>query len=121
MSWRCWPKRREWVNGMREDLTKAMAEIVGKDNVSDRLVDRICYSRDCGPDPAGTPAVIVRPSSTEEVARVLRWANGHRHALYTRGRATTFLGSGVKEGVILLETTRMNRIERIDTAAGYVD
>jgi len=106
---------------MHEDLRGAMARIVGEENVSDRFVDRLCYSRDCGPDPAGIPAIVVRPGSTEEVSSVLRWANERGHAVYTRGRATTFLGSGVKDGVILLEMTRLNRIERIDIRAGYVD
>jgi FAD/FMN-containing dehydrogenase len=105
---------------MRENVATALAAIVGPEHVSDRLVDRLCYSRDCGPDKAGIPGVVVRPATTEEVSAIVRWANDHRHPLYTRGRATTFLGSGVKDGVILLETTRMNRVERIDTAARLV-
>ena len=102
------------------ELREALAAIVGEANVTDRLADRICYSRDCGPDKAGIPAVVVRPDSTEEVARIVQWANENDHPIYTRGRATTFLGSGVKDDVILLETTRMNRIEAIDTQAGIV-
>jgi glycolate oxidase len=105
---------------MRENVAAALAAIVGPEHVSDRRVDRLCYSRDCGPDKAGIPSVVVRPATTEEVSAIVRWANDHRHPLYTRGRATTFLGSGVKDGVILLETTRMNRVERIDTAARLV-
>ena len=105
---------------MGHDLRDALARIVGEKYVSDRMADRLCYSRDCGPDKAGIPAAIVRPESTEEVAAVVRWANEHDHAIYTRGRATTFLGSGVKDGVVLIETTRMNRIEAIDLGGGYV-
>ncbi len=102
------------------ELRAELANIVGDANVTDRLADRICYSRDCGPDDAGIPAVVVRPESTEQVVNIVRWANEHAHSIYTRGRATTFLGSGVKEGVILLETTRMNRIEHVDIQAGFV-
>ena len=50
---------------MGEKLAGALAAIVGKEHVSDRFVDRLCYSRDCGPDKAGVPAVVVRPSTTE--------------------------------------------------------
>jgi len=105
---------------MGSDVRAALAAIVGEANVSDKLADRLCYSRDCGPDLAGIPAVIVRPESTKEVSAIVCWANDAGHPLYTRGRATTFLGSGVKEGVVLLETTRMNRIEAVDRAAGTV-
>jgi glycolate oxidase len=105
---------------MDHDVRKALATVVGEAHVSDRMADRLCYSRDCGPDQAGIPAVIVRPGSTEEVVAIVKWANEHRRPIYTRGRATTFLGSGVKDGVILLETTRMNRVETVDLEAGYV-
>ncbi|MCK5828045.1 FAD-binding oxidoreductase, partial [Candidatus Bipolaricaulota bacterium] len=105
---------------MELDVKGALAAIVGDEHVSDRMADRICYSKDCGPDKAGIPAVVVRPKSTEEVSSIVRWANEHRHPIYTRGRATTFLGSGVKDDVIMLETTRMDRIETIDLEAGYV-
>jgi FAD/FMN-containing dehydrogenase len=105
---------------MGSDAREAMAAIVGEKNVSDRMADRLCYSRDCGPDKAGIPAMVVRPGSTEDVVKIVQWANANGRPLYTRGRATTFLGSGVKEGVILLETTRMNRIEAVDYSAGVV-
>jgi len=105
---------------MGSDVRAALAEIVGEANVSDKLADRLCYSRDCGPDKAGIPAVVVRPESTEEVSAIVRWANETGYPLHTRGRATTFLGSGVKEGVVLLETTRMNRITNVDRSAGVV-
>ena len=55
---------------MSEQLKVALAAIVGEENVSDRQVDRLCYSRDCGPDPAGIPAAVVRPASTDEVAAI---------------------------------------------------
>ena len=105
---------------MGHDVREALAAIVGDKHVSDRMADRICYSRDCGPDKAGIPAVVVRPNSTEEVSAIVQWANEHRHPIYTRGRATTFLGSGVKDDVIMLETTRMDRIGTVDLEAGYV-
>ncbi|MFC2082941.1 FAD-binding oxidoreductase [Candidatus Bipolaricaulota bacterium] len=105
---------------MEHDARAALTKIVGAQYVSDRMADRVCYSQDCGPDKAGIPAVIVRPDSTEEVTAIVEWANEHDVPIHTRGRATTFLGSGVKDDVILIETTRMNRIETIDLGAGYV-
>ena len=105
---------------MHRDIKGKLAAIVGERYVTASMVDRICYSRDCGPDKAGIPDVVVRPGSTEEVAAIVRLANEANKPIYTRGRGTTFLGSGVKDGVILLDTTRMDRIERVDLQAGYV-
>ncbi len=105
---------------MLETLSGKLAGIVGAKHVTDSLVDRVCYSRDCGPDKAGVPAVVVRPGSTEEVVSLVKAARESGYQIYTRGRATTFLGSGVKEGVVVLDTTRMNRIRTIDLNAGIV-
>ena len=105
---------------MLENLGGKLAEIVGAEHVTDSLVDRVCYSRDCGPDRAGIPALVVQPGSTEEIGSLVRLANDLGFQIHTRGRATTFLGSGVKEGVVVLDTTRMNGITKIDLEAGYV-
>ena len=105
---------------MCSDVKKALTDIVSERYVTDSMADRICYSRDCGPDKAGIPGCVVRPGSTEEVAEIVRLANRLGKPIFTRGRGTTFLGSGIKDGVILLDTTRMNQIEEINVEAGYV-
>ncbi len=102
------------------DVTEALAEIVGAAHVTDAPVDRICYSRDCGPDPAGVPAVVVRPGSGAEVSEVLKLANSLQVPLFVRGRATAFLGTGVQTGSIVLETTRMHQVSQVDTNANWV-
>lgn len=108
------------MRAMSSSARDALAAIVGEGNVSDILVDRICYSRDCGPDRAGIPGLVVRPGRTEEVAAIVRLANELRMPLFVRGRATAFLGSGVTTGSIVMETTRLDRIDRVDAAAGWV-
>ena len=105
---------------MDKNIKESLAAIVGERYVSDHMVDRICYSRDCGPDKAGVPDAVVRPGSTEEVAAIVRLANKVKKPIYTRGRGTTFLGSGVRDGEIIIETTRMNKITKVDLQAGYV-
>ena len=46
------------------------------------------YRQDRAADPsAGTPMAVVRPTRTEEVQAVLRWASRHRIAVVPRGRA----------------------------------
>jgi alkyldihydroxyacetonephosphate synthase len=64
------------------------------------------------------PAAVVRPSSTEEVAAVLRWAHDTRTPVVPFGG-----GSGVSGGAeavarsISLDVTRMNRILGVDRDA----
>jgi FAD/FMN-containing dehydrogenase len=96
------------------ELKQQLEKLVGAENVCDEMAERICYSRDCGPDKAGIPDIVVKPGSTEEVAEVVKLANKIKKAVYTWGRATTFLGSGVPQGCILLSTTRLNKILKID-------
>ncbi len=63
----------------------------------------------------GTAAALVRPLSTEEVSRVLRYAHEHRLPVTTRGAGTNLVGSAVPRGNgILLDLSLMNRILEID-------
>ena len=96
------------------ELKQQLEKLLGAENVCDEMAERICYSRDCGPDKAGIPDIVVKPGSAEEVAEVVKLANKIKKAVYTWGRATTFLGSGVPQGCILLSTTRLNKILKID-------
>lgn len=96
------------------ELKEQLVKLLGSDNVCDEMAERICYSRDCGPDKAGIPDIVVKPGNTEEIAVVIRLANKIKKPVYTWGRATTFLGSGVPQGCILLTTTRLDKILKVD-------
>ena len=84
------------------ELTERLVEICGPRRVSDRMADRICHTRDCGPSPGGVPAVVVRPQNTDEVTAIVRLANELETPIFIWGRSTTFIGAGVPEGCILL-------------------
>lgn len=98
---------------MNEILTKLM-DICGPARVSDKLADRICYTRDCGPSPGGIPSWIVRPTSTAEVAAIVQAANEFQTPIFIWGRSTTFIGNGIREGCILMAMDLMDEIEKID-------
>ena len=53
------------------DILSKLVDICGSARVSDKLADRICYTRDCGPSPGGIPSWIVRPTSAEEVSAIV--------------------------------------------------
>jgi len=96
------------------DLTERLAAICGAEYVSDKLVDRICHTRDCGPTPGGIPAVIARPRTTEQVSAIVRVANDLAVPIFIWGRSSTFIGHGIREGCILMGLDLMNAVEKID-------
>ena len=62
-----------------------------------------------------TPEAVVLPSSTEEVAGIIRWANKTKTPLVIRGAGSGVCGGAMPvPGCIVLETTRLDRIIRID-------
>lgn len=75
------------------------------------------YRQDRAADPhAGTALAVVRPTRTEEVQAVLRWATGHQIAVIPRGAGTGLSGGATAlDGAIVLSTERMRDIT-VDTA-----
>jgi glycolate oxidase len=96
------------------ELVGSLAAICGAEYVSDKLVDRICHTRDCGPTPGGVPAVIVRPRTTEQVSEIVRLANRECMPIFIWGRSSTFIGHGIREGCILMGLDLMNKIIDVD-------
>jgi alkyldihydroxyacetonephosphate synthase len=100
--------------------------------VSDDAADRVAYARDLWPRHhlavrAGNvaehrPGAIVWPESTDEVARIVRWANETGTALVPFGA-----GSGVCAGilptsdVVVVDLKRMARWRRFDPQAPLLD
>ena len=70
------------------------------------------YRQDRAADPAaGTPLAVVRPTRTEEVQAVLRWATAHRIAVVPRGAGTGLSGGATAvDGGIVLSTEKMRDI-----------
>jgi glycolate oxidase len=64
---------------------------------------------------AGTPLAVVRPTTTEQVRTVLRWASAHRVPVVPQGARTGLSGgANAVDGAVLLSMIRMNRIVEID-------
>src|SRR3954470_24515849 len=62
------------------------------------------------------PDAVVHPANAEEVSAILKLANRSRFAVFPRGAGSGFTGGALpRGGGIVLVTTRMNRILRIDT------
>lgn len=96
------------------DLRTELISLVGQDNFSDDIVDRLTYSRSSSAEEAGTPLYVVRPRSTQEVSQILKTANRHHIPVYVWGRGTIFVASGVKDDCVMIDMTNMDRILKMD-------
>ncbi|MEM0232759.1 MAG: FAD-binding oxidoreductase [Candidatus Nezhaarchaeales archaeon] len=93
----------------------ALKEIVGPENVIDSKPALLIYSKDASPMRGKVPIAVVRPSSTEEVQRIILWANETRTPLYPRSGGTSLWGAiPVVEGSVVVDLSRMNRVINID-------
>jgi glycolate oxidase len=100
---------------LKPELIKELAAIVGSENVTTELQDLLCYSYDAT-QMEFIPDAVVHPANALEVSAILALANRHRFPVFPRGAGSGFTGGSLpKAGGIVLVTTRMNRILRIDS------
>jgi glycolate oxidase len=94
---------------------KTLKELVGDGNCSIAKEDLACYAYDAT-RAIHLPDAVVFPSCTREVAAVIRLANEAGFYVIPRGSGSGTTGGAlpVKGGVVLV-TTRLNRILKIDT------
>jgi len=99
---------------MQQTRASELADIVGKDAVLTAPEDRMLYEYD-GSVERATPDAIVFPSTTEEVARLVLWANEHEMPIVPRGAGTGLSGGAIAvEGGLMMGFSRMKKIVEID-------
>ena len=92
-----------------------LASIVGAENILTEKQDLLCYSYDAT-QMEFLPDAVVHPANADEVSAVLKLANRCGFPVFPRGAGSGFTGGALpKGGGVVLVTTRMNRILRIDT------
>ena len=97
-----------------EDI-KALAAVVGADNVLYGSQISADYSHDELGDIQRMPDALVRVRSTEQVSSVMKYAWERNIPVTVRGSGTGLVGSAVAlEGGILMEMTAMNKILSLD-------
>ena len=96
-------------------VIQGLAAIVGAENMLTEKQDLLCYSYDAT-QMEFLPDAVVHPANADEVAAVLKLANRYGFPVFPRGAGSGFTGGALpKAGGVVLVTTRMNRILRIDT------
>jgi len=99
---------------MDSHIIKALQEIVGADQVSTERADLICYSYDATQQKF-LPDVVVHPSTTDQISRIMKLANESRTPVFPRGAGSGFTGGSLPtRGGIVMTTEKMDRILEID-------
>ncbi|MFO7601464.1 MAG: FAD-linked oxidase C-terminal domain-containing protein [Candidatus Desulfacyla sp.] len=95
---------------MDDGVKRSLIDIVGPENFTDDLIDRVAYSYDAS-DNDHRPEAAVWPANTEQVSRILILANEAGFPVIPRGAGTGLAGSAVPAlGGLVMDLCRMNRI-----------
>ncbi len=100
-------------------LIADLESIVGKENVSENIFDRIAYAADAqGPDIAKEkiPVAVVRPGSSAEVSKIMEYANRNILPVIVHGTGSVFKGGThpKRSGSIILNTSRLRNFEMFE-------
>ncbi len=113
------PKSREGEIGLTVDnlneVKEKLIDAVGSDWVSDNPADLSAYGRDFTTFSGERPNILVMPSSTEEVQKVIRLA--YEHGIPMVPQTTGFNHGGLtvsRKGGILLDLRRMDNLCSVD-------
>ena len=92
-----------------------LAKIVGKENVSDADADLLKYSSDHSLVQPGAPDFVVCPTDSEQISKILKLANEQNVPVVPVSSQEHFNGGAIpKQGGILLDLSKMNKILEID-------
>jgi len=96
-----------------EGVLNQLVQIVGEDNHITRVADQFTYVFGSSNNHI-TPDILVRPSSTDEISKIMRIAYEEEIPVLTKGAGTSLCPSFVsmKAGIIL-DMARMNRVRAI--------
>jgi len=92
-----------------------LREIVGPENFSADPEVLSAYSRDFSLVPAGVPNYLVKPKTVQEVQKIVQLANKSKLPVVPTSSLVHFNGAAIpKQGGVVVDLTRMNRILEID-------
>ncbi len=103
---------------LEQTLIEQLEAVAGKENVLTGKVDLVAYSYDATADlPRQAPDVVVLPTNSEMVQKIVNLARTNKIAIYPRGAGTNLSGGAIplKKGIVL-SFQKMNKILEVDAA-----
>jgi len=102
-------------NRTDESILAELRQIVGEENVSVSAEDKETYSHDEVPELSHKPDAVVKVSSAQEIAAILKFAGQANFPVTPRGAGQGLSGGAVPVlGGVVLTLERMNKILEID-------
>ncbi|MFK4763626.1 FAD-binding oxidoreductase [Desulfobaculum sp. SPO524] len=100
---------------MNDALIKEFQAVVGKENVMDAEPDKQAYSYDSAVLDPVIPELVVRPTNSEQLGKVVALCNENGMPITPRGAGTNLSGGTIpgRNGVVIL-TNAMNKILEIN-------
>jgi FAD/FMN-containing dehydrogenase len=96
-------------------LKTKLRDIVGADNFSDDPETLGMYATDFSLVPAGAANYLVKPKTAQEVQKVVHLANKSQLPVVPTSSLVHFNGAAIpKQGGVIVDLTRMNRILEVD-------
>jgi glycolate oxidase len=101
-------------------LIKEFESVLGKENVFQDETDRATYSYDAAALAPAIPSLVVRPTTSEALSKVVRLCNEHVLPLTVRGAGTNLSGGTIpKAGGVVVLTNALNRIIELNEGDLY--
>lgn len=99
------------------DLVSRFAAIVGIEHAITDPDQQLPYLREWRDKYEGRSALVLRPGSTEEVARIMRLAHELQVAIVPQAGNTGLVGAQIPhQGEIVVSVARLNRVRQVDPA-----
>lgn len=104
------------------DFLRQLTDVVGPEHVLTGAEDLAFYSQDIYREAAEPAAVVVRPGTPEEVARVTATATGSGFSVIARGGGTSYTGGLLPDrpNSVVVDTARLDRIVEINVDDMFV-
>jgi D-lactate dehydrogenase len=107
----------EWVaGGTPEPLRSDLVGVLGEDRVLHRALDIVRYASDASPYRL-LPKAVVAPRDTDDVLKLLGYANRTRTPLVFRAGGTSLNGQAQTDSILVDVRLHWNRIEVLDGGA----
>jgi len=103
------------------DFVEDISETLNANQISSDMATRIVHRTTHGPDSlfhedldSITPAVVLRPGSTNEVSKIVKLANDYKTPIVVQGGRTGSYGAEAMKDCVVLDLANMNKIIDFD-------